>query len=149
VFPEIPDRHIFQILKITWESTHRLADDPTKVTQLPANILNVPPFRTEPEVHAGGDATIGLTPEELKRRFDGYRDPFRDPLLQEDLASITNSQTDFFDCCEQLLSLRSFFNYSGECCPSAVPRNQDGSFDLSLAKERTREVGRSLKDAVN
>ena len=148
VFPEIPDRHIFECLKIIWESTYRLSDDLGKVTQLPPNILNIPPFRKrkisdEDDTHNLYDA------EKLKTVFSGYRDPSSDPLLREAIPSITNSPTQFIDCCEQLLSLRSFFNYSGEHCPGAVPLRENGTLNLGLVQSRTRQVGQSLKEAVN
>ena len=147
VFPEIPDRHIFKCLKILWECTYRLTEDLAKVTSLPRGILDIPPFRQQTKQVVG--ITTRYNPEILKTKFTGYHDPSRDTLLQEDLPSITNSPSDFIECCERLLSLRSFFNYSGEHCPSAVPITGDGSFDVGLVKSRTRELGQSLMEAVN
>jgi hypothetical protein len=48
VFPDLPDRHIFQCLKIIWKATYRLTDDPTKTTVLPKDMLNLPLFRETP-----------------------------------------------------------------------------------------------------
>jgi hypothetical protein len=147
VFPELPARHIFQCLKIIWESTYRLTDDVLKITHLPRGILNIEPFRTRP-VNVAIHSRV-FSPERLKTEFAGYRDPILDPLVQEDQPSISNNLDDFLRCCEGLLSLRSFFNYSAEHCPDEVPRKWDGSFNLALVKQRTQEVAQALKENVN
>jgi hypothetical protein len=40
----------------------------------------------------------------------------------------------FLDCCENLLALRSFYIHSGEHCPDAIPLQGDGSFDVSVKR---------------
>jgi hypothetical protein len=63
--------------------------------------------------------------------------------------SITNNPKEFIACCKNLLSLRSFFNYGGEHCPSATPWKADGSFNIEFVEECTKAVAKSLKDSVN
>ena len=63
--------------------------------------------------------------------------------------TITTNPDLFLACCEHLLALRSFYNYSGDHCPSSIPRKADGSFDVKIVKDRTRAVGQILISAVN
>ena len=149
VFPEIPDRHIYECLKIIWESTYRLTDEYGKATQLPRGLLNIPPFRGQQNMVSIDAVTKFEAIEKLKTTFSGYHDPSIDPLLEEPQPSIMNSPAGFVDCCEQLLALRSFYSYSGEHCPGAVPMREDGSLNLGLVQFRTRAVGESLKGAIN
>jgi hypothetical protein len=69
--------------------------------------------------------------------------------MDADQPTITSDPDDFVACCEKLLSLRSFYNYSGEHCHEAIPRKEDGTFDVKPVIECTREVAASLKAAVN
>ena len=148
VFPEIPKRHIFQCLKIIWEATYRLTDDIAKVVVLPKGILDVRPFKAQSTVCWETRNEV-YTVERLKTTFAGYSDPAKHTLLHEEIPSITNVPGDFLACGERLLALRSFYSYSGEHCPSVVPRTGDGALNIHLLKKLTRAVGESLKEAVN
>ena len=63
--------------------------------------------------------------------------------------SINLHPGDFLYCCEKLLSLCSFYNYSGQHCPEAIPYTAEGKFDLEKVDIQTRSVGRCLKESVN
>jgi hypothetical protein len=69
--------------------------------------------------------------------------------LEEIQPTITTNPELFLECCDKLLALRSFYNYSGEHCHHAIPRKVDGELDVDTVEERTREVGDILKAAVN
>ncbi len=45
VFPEIPTRHIYECMKIIWEHTYMLTENPDTAIQLPPGMLNIHPFR--------------------------------------------------------------------------------------------------------
>jgi hypothetical protein len=63
--------------------------------------------------------------------------------------TITTNESDFLQCCEQLLALRSFYNYSGVHCPEAIPLKEDGTLDVESVEEHTRVAAQLLKLSVN
>jgi hypothetical protein len=69
--------------------------------------------------------------------------------VEPEQPTITTDPSQFLDCCENLLALRSFYIHSGEHCPDAIPLQGDGSFDVSVVEERTRRVGECLRKSVN
>jgi hypothetical protein len=50
VFPHLPERHIFECLKIIWQMTFCLSTN-VQIT-LPSGRLNIPPFRDYPPDHS-------------------------------------------------------------------------------------------------
>jgi hypothetical protein len=153
VFPEIPTRHVHECLKIIWELTYRLSDDIDKVALLPLGVLNTEPFRKYSKATDDYGRNPPVRAQELTEQFcnDGVPSD-TSSVDDEDLpvqSSITTDPKQFLKCCEHLLLLRSFFNYSGEHCPNAVPMKEDGSLNFALVEQRTRQVGEYLKGAVN
>jgi hypothetical protein len=69
--------------------------------------------------------------------------------VEENQPTITTNPELFLECCEKLLALHSFDNYSGEHCHHAIPRKVDGSLYVDTVEEQTRGVGDILKAAVN
>ena len=120
----------------------------TYAVTLPLGLLDIPPFRPRPPPDAG--VSLLLAGPQLADIFatDGGRDPLPTPA-ENTRPSITNNGNDFVACCENLLTLRSFFNYGGEHCPSAMPWKDDGSFNKEAVEECTKLVAESLKNTVN
>jgi hypothetical protein len=56
--------------------------------------------------------------------------------LEENQPTITTNPELFLECCEKLLALRSFYNYSGEHCHHAILRKVDGELDVDDEQER-------------
>jgi hypothetical protein len=146
VFPHLPERHIFECLKIIWQMTFCLSTN-VQIT-LPSGRLNIPPFRDYPPDHS---PTTTFSKERLITTFSNNWTPtgIRDEAMDPNQPTITTDPVEFLACCEKLLALRSFYNYSGEHCQDAIPRNADGTFDVEPVIERTREAAASLKAAVN
>jgi hypothetical protein len=150
VFPEIPERHTYECLKIIWEMTYRLRDDAPDTTKLPKDALNIKAFRKRTTSLLGHGSSRPYSKTRLIRDFLN-----QDPTvtITDDVVhtqpTITIDTDEFLECCQNILSLRSFYNYSGEHCHDAIPLNNDGSLDVDQVQKRTREVGESLKGAVN
>jgi hypothetical protein len=153
VFPEIPTRHLHECLKIIWELTYRLSDDADKAALLPTGLLNTEPFRKHNADTDNYDKNPPLLSRALTEKLRNYAVPTESnsPVDEDQSAppSIATDPNQFLDCCEHLLVLRSFFNYSGEHSPNAVPKEEDGSLNFALVEQRTRQVGERLKAAVN
>jgi NACalpha-BTF3-like transcription factor len=146
VFPNLPARHVLECLKIIWKMTFRLANSYDIV--LPPGSLNLPPFRVRrPDM----SSPTPFSAQRLCRTFGAdWERQNHPPLVDEgSKPTITNDPKEFVACCEKLLTLRSFYNYGGEHCPTAIPWKPDGSFDVELVQERTDAVAESLKVAVN
>jgi hypothetical protein len=153
VFPEIPDAHIYECLKIIWQMTYRLADNAPVDIMLPAEILNLPPVKNNQSL-ANQDITAVQSPTYSQHKLLATfvnRPPraAEEVALGENQPTITTNPELFLECCEKLLALRSFYNYSGEHCHHAILRKVDGELDVDTVEERTREVGDILKAAVN
>jgi hypothetical protein len=146
VFPHLPERHIFECLKIIWKMTFRLS--PNGAINLPSGRLNIPPFRDYPQEYS---PTFVSSCKRLITTFNNNWKPcaIRDEATAADQPTITTNPDEFVACCEKLLALRSFYNYSGEHSHEAIPRKEDGNFDVEPVIKCTREVGASLKAAVN
>jgi hypothetical protein len=96
-----------------------LADNAPVDTILPAEILNLRPFKNKQSL-ANQDITAVHSPTysqlKLLARFVN-RPPSRaaeEVALEEIQPTITTNPELFLECCEKLLALRSFYNYSGE-----------------------------------
>jgi hypothetical protein len=146
VFPHVPERHIFECLKIIWQMTFRLRTNAQ--INLPLDCLNIPPFSDFPH---DCSPTLNFSFLRLVTIFtkNGTSSGLRDETGDADQPTITTDPDEFLACCEKLLALRSFYNYSGEHCPDAIPRKTDGTFDVQPVIECTREVAASLKASVN
>jgi hypothetical protein len=146
VFPNLPALHVLECLKIIWKMTFRLGDSYDIV--LPAGCLNLPPFRVRQPDRAPPTPSSA---RQLCGTFGADWERQNHPPVADQAAkpTITNDRKEFVACCEKLLTLRSFYNYGGEHCPTAIPWKLDGSFDVELVEERTNEVAESLKVAVN
>jgi hypothetical protein len=146
VFPNLPARHVLECMKIIWKHTWRLSDCYDIV--LPPGCLNLPPFRARPRERA---PTTPFSAHRLCCTFGADWERQNNPPLGDEAArpTITNDQKEFVLCCERLLTLRSFYNYGGEHCPTAIPWKLDGSFNVELVEGRTNEVAELLKDAVH
>jgi hypothetical protein len=116
---------------------------------LPSDCLNIPPFRDYPP---DCNPTNVFSMQKLITTFTKNRTPptgRRDEGIIVDQPTITTDPNEFLACCEKLLALRSFYNYSGEHCHDAIPRKLDGTIDVEPVIEHTREAAASLKAAVN
>jgi hypothetical protein len=153
LFPKIPDAHIYECLKIIWQMTYRLADNAPVDTILPAEILNLPPFKNSQSL-ANQDITAVQSPTYSQHKLLAtiVNQPPRaaeEVALGENQPTITTNLELFLECCKKLLALRSFYNYSGEHCHHAIPMKVDRELDVDIVEERTREVGDILKAAVS
>jgi hypothetical protein len=146
VFPHLPERHIFECLKIIWKMTFRLSTNLR--INLPPGHLNIPPFRDYPP---DCNPTYAFSAQRLITIFRTNWKPVRHSQgpTDADQPTITNDPDEFLGCCEKLLALRSFYNYSGEHCHDSIPRKEDGTFDVEPVVQCTREVAASLKATVN
>jgi hypothetical protein len=94
---------------------------------------------------------MAFSTQQLITTFENKWTPsgIRDHAMDADQPTITSDPDEFVACCEKLLALRSFYNYSGEHCHEAIPRKEDGTFDVKPVIECTKDVAASLKAAVN
>jgi len=148
VFPHIPEPHVYECLNIIWHYTHRLSEEVSKMAFLPLGELNLPPYRRRTHSIVGSSAP-SYSDASLLRKFFDYKLPTLNPAEEDGQPTIATDPNQFVECCEKLLALRSFYIHSGEHCPDAIPRNPDGTFDVKLVEERTRDVGECLKATVN
>jgi hypothetical protein len=149
VFPNIPDRHILECLKIIWKMTFRLGDN-YNVT-IPLGSIDIEPFRKREPCRS---ATLDYSYSRLISTFVSGAEPQEPEVVHlpapNQQPSITHDPQDFVNCCEKLLSLRSFYHYASEYCPEVIPlKPEDGSFNEEFVQARTKEVADSLKATVN
>ena len=150
VFPNIPKHHLFQCLKTIWQMTYHLKENDEII--LPSGCLDIPAFRKHapcltPSSSWGCDRIFSIVGV---GNYDRDWNKAQEEEFEVDQQpTITNKPADFLWCCEKLLALRSFYNYSGQHCHDSVPQKTDGSFDVELVEARTWEVASSLKSCVN
>ncbi len=148
VFPEIPTRHIYQCLVVIWETTYRLKDDNPNDVKLPQGYLDIPAFK-QPNRRTSHPTKRAFSQTKLLEMFVNYDPDTSESLRDDPQPSITSDANEFIQCCELMLALRSFYIHSGEHCPSAIPYNNDGSFNVELVDAKTRHMAHCLKTAVN
>jgi hypothetical protein len=116
VFPHIPTTHIYKCLKIIWQMTYRLADDAPTTLILPPSILNLPPFKKHlrPAIQDTiSDPTAAYSQTKLLAAFTNWKpEEEGDDYSEDNQPTITTNPDLFLECCEKLLALRSFHNYS-------------------------------------
>ncbi len=116
-------------MKIIWEHTYMLTENPDTAIQLPPGMLNIHPFR-----HKGNNVAVPeyYSVPMLTSNFVDYKDPSDNTTVADEdpQPSIVIDSDVFLQCCENLLSLHSFYNYSGEHCHDAILRKVYGTFDL-------------------
>ena len=133
--------------------TYKLADDAPTTTILLPSILNLPPFKKHlrPAIQDTiSQPTAAYSQTKLLATFANWKpEEEGDDYSEDNQPTITTNPDLFLECCEKLLALRSFYNYSGEHCYHSIPKLNDGSLDVETVEERTRDVGTILKAAVN
>jgi hypothetical protein len=134
-----------------------LADDAPTTTILPTSILNLPTFKKHlsPAIQDTiSQPTAAYSQTKLLATFTNWKpgeegDDIWDHYSEDNRPTIMTNPDLFLECCEKLLALHSFYNYSGEHCHHSIPKLVDGSLDVETVEERTRDVGTILKAAVN
>ena len=148
VFPYIPTLHIYECLKIIWQWTHLLRDDAPITTVLPSDELNNPPYMADNCRYRRVPKTP-FSKAILNTKFLNNPPQPGQQTFDVEQPTITTNESDFLQCCEQLLALRSFYNYSGVHCPEAIPLKEDGTLDVESVEEHTRVAAQLLKLSVN